>query len=288
MSLPKLTGARYPIGSPSTSSPTCPSSKPWQKWSVRSVNSRSGNAVFRDPVTYSSTAAGDKSPSMSISPSRFFIRAGSSGSVRPSTQQTVIFVSDRLPTTDSSSRSSGVRRWRRIRLVFVRSVSVNASFAPLTVFSASGADGERFSPVFTSHPSAFPLFGKRITQNPFTSSSAASSVLEASFIDAHQTSPRAALIKSVSSRSSCRASCNGRTIKSAMSPLEVSPSRKKISSSFPPDITFRVSKSAAPANRAASTFPSTIPFTSWELLCRSPGKTIRYCLHQTIKCGKII
>ena len=103
---------------------------------------------------------------MSISPSRFFIRAGSSGSVRPSTQQTVIFVSDRLPTTDSSSRSSGVRRWRRIRLVFVRSVSVNASFAPLTVFSASGADGERFSPVFTSHRKRLPSLRKENHAEP--------------------------------------------------------------------------------------------------------------------------
>ena len=163
MSRPKLTGARYPIGSPSTSSPTCPSSKPWQKWSVRSVNSRSGNAVFRAPVTYSSTAAGDNSPSMSISPSRFFIRAGSSGSVRPSTQQTVTFVSDRLPTTDSSSRSSGVRRWRRIRLVLTRMVSTKASFGPFTVFSTSGEDGPRLTPVFTSKARA-PVPGNRTMQ----------------------------------------------------------------------------------------------------------------------------
>ena len=213
---------------------------------------------------------------MSISPSRFFIRAGSSGSVRPSTQQTVIFVSDRLPTTDSSSRSSGVRRWRRIRLVFVRSVSVNASFAPLTVFSASGADGERFSPVFTSHPSAFPLFGKRITQNPFTSSSAASSVLEA-FL--HRRAPDKPPLGSRKKRlfaarpaatSRKRPHNKIRNVPAGGQPVE----KEDRPARLPPDITFRVSKSAAPANRAASTFPSTIPFTSWELLCRSPGKTI--------------
>ena len=38
----------------------------------------------------------------------------------------------------------------------------------MELFSVSGGDGLRFSPVFTSQPSAFPLPGNKITQKPFT------------------------------------------------------------------------------------------------------------------------
>ena len=49
-----------------------------------------GNAVRRDPVTYSSIAAGDSAPSMSMEESLSCILRGSSGSVRRSIQQTVL------------------------------------------------------------------------------------------------------------------------------------------------------------------------------------------------------
>ena len=80
------------------------------------------------------------------------------------------FVRLRRPTTVSYSRSAGVRRWRRSRLVFVRTVSVNASFGPLTVFSTSGAEGERFSPVFVSK--AMARCPNSTTVKPLTSFSA--------------------------------------------------------------------------------------------------------------------
>ena len=76
------------------------------------------------------------------------------GSVIPAMEQMVTLVRLRRPTTCSSSRSSGVLRCRRRRLVLVRTVSVNASFAPLMVFSTSGDEMERFSPVFTSNAAA--------------------------------------------------------------------------------------------------------------------------------------
>ena len=49
---------------------------------------------------------------------------------------------------------SGERRWRLTRLVLTRTVSVNASFGPLTVFSTSGGDGLRLSPVLVSKATA--------------------------------------------------------------------------------------------------------------------------------------
>ena len=133
---------------------------------------RSGNAVGREPVTYSSTAAGEVRPSISISASRRCIRSTSAGSVRPSRYATVTFVRLRRPTCVSYRRSDGVRRWRRSRLVFVRTVSVKASFGPLTVFSTSGADGDRFSPVFVSK--AIARSPNSTTVKPLTSFIAAS------------------------------------------------------------------------------------------------------------------
>jgi len=46
----------------------------------------------------------------------------------------------------------------------MRMVSVKASFAPLTVFSDSGADGPRRVSVFVSKQSAAPVPGKTTTQ----------------------------------------------------------------------------------------------------------------------------
>ena len=107
---------------------------------------------------------------MSISASRACIRETRAGSVSPSIHASVTFVRLRRPTTVSYSRSAGVRRWRRSRLVFVRTVSVNASFGPLTVFSTSGAEGERFSPVFVSK--AMARCPNSTTVKPLTSFSA--------------------------------------------------------------------------------------------------------------------
>ena len=73
--------------------------------------------------------------------------------------------------------------------MFVRTVSVKASFAPLTVLSASGADGARFSPVFVSKQSASASPGNTTTQKPFTSFSAALSASPARETAAHQTAP---------------------------------------------------------------------------------------------------
>ena len=200
------------------------------------------------------------------------ILRGSSGSVRRSIQQTVTLVSVLFPMTVSVSRSPGVRRCRRTRLVFVRSVSVNASFAPLTVFSVSGGDGLRFSPVFTSQPSAFPLFGNKITQKPFTSSSAACCVDSGSFTDAHQTPPCSARVYKTSSRASSVICASGRTTCSAISPPDVSPSRNNTVSSCPPQRTFRVSKSAASSNCAVSARPSTIAFHLVGIIVPPSGK----------------
>ena len=105
---------------------------------------------------------------MSMEASRAFIRSTSAGSVSPSMEATVTFVRLRRPTFVSYSRSAGVRRWRRRRLVFVRTVSVKASFGPLTVFSTSGAEGERFSPVLSSKAIA-PAAPKSATEKPLTS-----------------------------------------------------------------------------------------------------------------------
>ena len=56
----------------------------------------------------------------------------------------------------------------------VRTVSVKASLAPLTVFSTSGEEMDRFSPVLTSKATASPSENST-TQKPFTSIDAAPS-----------------------------------------------------------------------------------------------------------------
>ena len=162
--MPRSTGARYPSGSPSTSRPTCPFKSPWQKVSGRSVYCRSGKAVLREPVTYSSTLAGVSIPSISIAASRCSMRRTSAGSVRSARKQTVTAVWLRSPTVFCTKRSCAERRWRRRRLVLMRMVSVKASFAPLTVFSDSGADGPRRVSVFVSKQSAAPVPGKTTAQ----------------------------------------------------------------------------------------------------------------------------
>ena len=136
----------------------------------------------------------------------------------------------------------------------------------------SGGDGLRFSPVFTSQPSAFPLFGNKITQKPFTSSSAACCVDSGSFTDAHQTPPCSARVYKTSSRASSAICASGRSTCSAMSLPDVSPSRNNTVSSCPPQRTFRVSKSAASSNCAVSARPSTIAFHLVGIIVPPSGK----------------
>ena len=127
----------------------------------------------------------------------------------------------------------------------MRIVSVNASFAPLTVLSDSGADGPRFSPVFVSKQSASVSPGNSTTQKPFTSFSAAAAASFARETEAHQTAPVSACSSSVCRSSARRFSRSGRSTSSAMSPPEVSPSIKKAVSLLPHAPTVCSSKSAA-------------------------------------------
>ena len=163
---------------------------------------------------------------MSMRASRFSIRATSFGSVSPAMEQTVTFVCVRRPTVLLTNRSSDVRRCRRTRAVLIRIVSVNASFAPLTVFSLSGAEGPRRVPLLASKQSALASPGKTTTQYPCVSLSAAASAESASSHTAHQTAPRCACAYNSSGVPGRRFSISGRTTKSEMSLPDVMPSRK--------------------------------------------------------------
>lgn len=155
---------------------------------------------------------------MSMRESRFSIRATSFGSVSPATEQTVTFVCVRRP--DGLARKPQLRRAQMPagpRAVLIRIVSVNASFAPLTVFSLSGAEGPRRVPLLASKQSALASPGKTTTQYPCVSLSAAASAESASSHTAHQTAPRCACAYNSSGVPGRRFSISGRTTKSEMS-----------------------------------------------------------------------
>ena len=128
---------------------------------------------------------------MSMRESRFSIRATSFGSVSP-----------RWSRPSHSSASAARRSCSQAAAPacadaagqgpLIRIVSVNASFAPLTVFSCSPARRAAPRPALGLEAERLGQPGKTTTQYPCVSLSAAASAESASSHTAHQTAPRCA------------------------------------------------------------------------------------------------
>ena len=149
--------------------PTRPASRAVTNRSVRSVYWSSGKAVLRLPVRYSSAAAVVARESTSRLLSRCTVFSIRSRSVTPSTQATDTLVAVWVPTTSWVKRSFSERIWRRIKPVLMRIFSLNASFAPLTVFSTWGAPVLRLTVVLASKARAVFSPGNKTRANPLSS-----------------------------------------------------------------------------------------------------------------------
>ena len=165
-------GSSQPMGRPSTSTPTRPSSSPAENRSGRSVERMVGKAVRTSPVRYSSRLAGEMRPSMSISASRFSTAAAVAGSAMPSIHTTSTGVTVCRPTICSWMRRAGVRTRRRRMEVLVRTDSTKASRGPFRGGSFSEGEMDRFSSVWTRKESALPVLGKKRRHQPLTRSKA--------------------------------------------------------------------------------------------------------------------
>lgn len=156
--------------------PTRPSASPAQKRSGRSVYCTRGNAVAVSSMIYSSILPVESTASISMRSSRACTRSTREGSTTPSRYSTSTVVTDCRPTICSRRRSSGAFRWRRHRLVLVRTDSTKESRGPLSTVSFSGSLMERFSSVPTLKDKTSVSPGNSSRQLPSTRSKAARSV----------------------------------------------------------------------------------------------------------------
>lgn len=227
--------------------------------------------MHREPVTASSTAAGVTKLSTVRPLSRRVSAETSAGGVTPSSHTTATLVRLLLPTGNSVRRRKGERRWRRRRLVLVRTVSVKGSLAPFTVCSTAGGAGMRFSPVFISKATARPMLSNTSTAKPLTSREQRVGRSCTSLATAAQMVP-VRHCRYISSALPERHSDAGRSSTWAMSLPAVRPSRKKAVTATPWRSSLRSVRSAAPWNTCrtcADGFPRENPYVCplFSLLC---------------------
>ena len=157
-------------------------------------------------TTYSSMFPAASTPSMSMSSSRFRIRATVSGSAMPSSHSTSTGVRDCRPTMRSPIFSSGARRRRRTREVLVRTLSTKESRAPFRGGSFSGSPTERFSSVATGTTTAVSgRSGRNRAQAPSIRARATLSISRSAAACWAYSAPRVS--RASSSAGSARASC---------------------------------------------------------------------------------
>jgi len=134
-----------------------------------------------------------------------------------------------------------------IRLVLVRTVSVKASLGPLTVFSTSGGEMPRFSPVLASKATASAAPSNTTRQNPLTSKLQAVCKSVTALATAEYTTPSRHW-RTISPALPCSSCVMGCRIKSAISEPDVNPSIKNAVACTVSSRRGRTTRSAAPAN----------------------------------------
>ena len=245
---------------------------------------RSGNAVRRDPVTYSSIAAGDSAPSMSMEASLSCILRGQLR-VRQALDPADRDLGQR-PLSDGRSPPAAAPASADAAApgsCSMRSVSVNASFAPLTVFSVSGGGRAALFPGFHLAAERLPAFRKQNHAEAVHAACSAACCGDSVLFDRRRTRPRPAA--PVCTETSCArlvaSSAPAGAAPARQCPCRTSARRETIpSAAARRNVTFRVSKSAAPSNCACNPpAPSTIAFHLVWNYCAAKRENTYYRQH---------